>query len=120
MNTKIAYMYRDESNYKQHEEVILQGEITDAEKEIIMANLDGGEFFIPSQVGLDNIQHRMINFPSEDDHVWHELEKKDITLTEDEPTLTEMDVHQFAATFKDITWNVKEASIEIGLITNGH
>jgi len=119
MNTKIEYMYRDGSNYKEHEEVILQGKITNAEKKMIMDNLDGKEFFIPSQVGLDDLQSRMINFPNEDDHVWHELNESDITLTQDEPTLTEMDVHQFAAMFKDITWDVSKAAEEVGLEITG-
>ena len=67
MNTKIEYMYRDAANWKQYNECIVSGSITLNEIEVF---LHGGQFFIPGELGLENL------FPlpfGEDDHVWHEI-----------------------------------------------
>jgi hypothetical protein len=41
MNTAIDYMYRDASNYKLHDRRVFPGEITAAERDAIIAHLDG-------------------------------------------------------------------------------
>lgn len=107
MNTKFEYMYRDASNYKQFESVVFPGEITDKERDIIQNSLEDGENFIPFQVGLDDLQPRMVSYPSADDHVWHEIES--ITLVEDKPTQS-IDIHMFVEKFKGIEWDVVEAA----------
>jgi len=86
MNTKIAYMYRDGDNYKQYEEVVIPGEITDEDKALILSKRDEGQYFIPSQVGLNDLQERMCSPIGDSDHVWHELEEEDISHTHDDPT----------------------------------
>lgn len=117
MNTKIGYMYRDGSNYKQYNEVIIAGTLTQQEKNDIVKALDEGQYFIPSQVGLCDLQERMIAFPNDDDHVWHELNIKDITETENEPTINHCfdHVRELAAQFKKVKWNIEEAMKENGL-----
>lgn len=117
MNTQISYLYRDASNYKQHNKVTLAGEITDAEKRLILGKLEEGEYFIPSQVGLDDLQPRMIGFPdAQDDHVWHELREDDFELVDGGPTVgVEMDIHQFAKKFDGIEWDVCGACDRLGL-----
>lgn len=104
MNTKISYLYRDASNYKQSEEVIVLGEYTADEKSDIMDSLDdltdGG--FIPQQVGLPALQERMVDYPSEDDHCWHEIEE--IELTNEEPTL-QINIHELVKRFKEAKGN---------------
>lgn len=114
MNTKISYMYRDASNYKQCEEVIFEGEITEAEKEVILNNRDEGLYFIPSQVGLDDLQSRMTGYPNSDDHVWHELNENDIEIVSDNHT-TFMSLKDFVSLWKNKKWDLIKASEEHGI-----
>ena len=85
MNTRLTYLYRDASNYKQWHEVVLAGE---ADAEAIRASLWEGEYFIPQAVGFPALQERFAaqgyEFPTEDDHPWHEI--AGIEPTEDSPT----------------------------------
>lgn len=78
-NTKIAYLYRDASNYKTYNEVIINGGL---EEKDILQFLKDGEFFIPSEVGLKDLQPGTF---SVDDHIWHEIEY--IVPTDEEPTI---------------------------------
>lgn len=115
MNTRIEYLYRDASNYKQFASVVLRGEITANEIHHIASCLDSGEYFIPAQVGLEELQRGMPSFPDPDtDHVWHELDTKTgISLTEDEPTL-DLDVHRCASMFTT-RWDVEAAMKRLGM-----
>jgi hypothetical protein len=115
VNTRVEYRYRDAANYKQFASVVLGGEITPEERQRIRAALDGGEYFIPSEVGLTDLQPRMPAFPDpEIDHVWHELDVADgITLTDDPPT-HELAIHEFAAGFTG-RWDVAAAMRRLGL-----
>jgi hypothetical protein len=114
MNTRIEYLYRDAANYKQFASVVLSGEITAEEIAHIAGCLDSGEYFIPAQVGLEELQRRMPSFPDPDaDHVWHELDVAGITLTEDPPT-TDLDVHRFARMFTG-QWEIDAAMKRLGL-----
>jgi len=74
MNTLLEYLYRDASNYKQHDSVVLQGAIS--LKDIRPLLIDG-KHFIPSQAGLPDLQHKFkdqgFEYPTEDDHEWHEI-----------------------------------------------
>lgn len=74
MNTLLEYLYRDASNYKQHGSVVLRGEIS--LKDIRPLLIDG-EYFIPSQAELPDLQHKFrdqgFEYPTEDDHAWHEI-----------------------------------------------
>lgn len=88
MNTRIHYLYRDASNYKQGHEVVVAGEIRYNK---IKDKLDDGVYFIASQVGLPDIQTKWREkgypFPSEDDHVYCELRKDDLKFTDQNPTI---------------------------------
>jgi len=107
VNTGIEYWYRDAANYKQFETVILPGEITPEEIGHIACCPDSGEYFIPAQVGLEELQRRMRSFPDpEADHVWHELD-------EDAPT-TELDVHGLANQFTG-QWDINAAMKRMGM-----
>lgn len=74
-NTLFEFLYRDASNYKTLNRVLLEGELTQEEIEEIYSCCDGC-FFIAEQVGLSH------SFPgtsiTEDDHVW-------CTMYEDAP-----------------------------------
>lgn len=80
MNTKFSYLYRDAGNYKTFNEIIFPGIIT---LEQIEPFLKEQTFFIPSKVGLPDLQEE---FFSVDDHIWHEI--KAMELTEQPPTIT--------------------------------
>jgi hypothetical protein len=115
-NTEITYQYRDADNYKQYESVIFYGSLTPDEIGRIMAKADhsaGNPAFIPSQVGMEDLQPRMTSFPSTSDHVWHELES--IELTDNEPTI-ETTAKQVLAQFENVTeWDVDGACELLGL-----
>lgn len=49
-NTRISYLYRDASNYKRPNEVIVQGTFTSKQIDTIISCLDEGEYFIPDQI----------------------------------------------------------------------
>ena len=55
-NTLIEYMYRDASNYKKTNVAVLKGRISLGQIGLIESSLNDGEFFIPGQVGLQDLQ----------------------------------------------------------------
>ena len=69
MNTLLEYLYRDASNYKQHGSAVIAGALS--LKEIRHLLIDGG-YFIPSQAGLPDLQHKFkeqgFEYPTDDDH----------------------------------------------------
>jgi len=76
-NTLFEYGYADGSNYKVHSEVVLSGRLTEEQIRNMLSSLDQGEFFIPSQVGLRDLQGDFIHgsaWDDDDDHVWHRIE----------------------------------------------
>lgn len=83
-NTKISFLYRDGSNYKSYNSVIVSGTFTDNEINQILDCLDRGEYFIPEQIGFPVERFGSI---TEDDHCWCELTSFDFETTDDEPTL---------------------------------
>lgn len=85
MNTKIEYLYRDASNYKMQNRVIVRGLLTTEQVEQIINACNELLYFIPSQVGLPETR-----FPgawTEDDHCWFELCRGDFSATEEEETV---------------------------------
>lgn len=84
-NTRISYLYRDAANWKQVNEVVIEGELTEAAIDEIMSALDSGEWFIPRQVGLP--ERRFETWDEENDHCWFELSRDGFEITSDEPTM---------------------------------
>mgnify|MGYP006305427429 CR=1 FL=1 len=99
MNTRITYLYRDGSNYKQWDEVVVAGTVA---PETIRCHLWEGDFFIPQAVVLPALQNRFAaqgyDFPNEDDHAWHEIEA--VEPTEEAPTI-DRTATDLAQQFKD-------------------
>lgn len=73
MSTRINFLYRDASNYKQAGSITIGDDLTDEQRATIAATLDDGQFFIPEQVGFPNPRDQFEKL-SEDDHCWCELE----------------------------------------------
>lgn len=115
-NTKFSYLYRDASNYKAFRELVLEGKLT---RKDIQDVLEDGANFIPEQVGLPELQAELgqygAEFPSEDDHVWHEIDS--IAETDEEPNfeLTAKQVKQLFLDVKKVGWKVLEASERLGV-----
>ncbi|MCF7855680.1 MAG: hypothetical protein K9N51_12840 [Candidatus Pacebacteria bacterium] len=116
MNTRICYLYRDASNYKQCGIVVVHGEIT---SEDLRPHLHFGDLFIPHDVGLPELQKNFaaqgFAFPDDDDHVWHELEMCE--PTEDNPTLdiSAAELLERFRTADAARWDVQGAEIRLGL-----
>jgi hypothetical protein len=87
MFTVIPYVYRDASNYKEGDHIILEGILTEEQIKSIEGKLDDGENFIPADLnlGIEELQERLMSFPSDDDHVWHELELNEIEVVASVP-----------------------------------
>jgi hypothetical protein len=83
LNTEISYQYRDAGNYKRGGQVVLNGTFPAGAamlKALIHNKVEGGEFFIASQVGLPEVFPWLdpkappeIKAVTPDDHCWHEL-----------------------------------------------
>jgi hypothetical protein len=96
MNTRFSYLYRDACNYKKFNDVVLSGIIKENQIEPFLKDK---LFFVPSEVGLPDLQDDVF---SVDDHIWHEFEK--IELTE-EPANIELKasllIRKFQKSFRD-------------------
>ncbi len=77
MNTLVSYLYRDADNYKNWNEAVVAGEITEDMEKTILSCLYEGEWFIPSQVGLPEV--RFEDSPTEADHCYFELDESGFT-----------------------------------------
>ncbi len=111
MNTIISYLYRDASNYKTGIEFVVAG-VVDAD--VLMECCDEGEYFIPSQVGLQDIQSQLISFPSNYDHVWHELDRPETTEAEPTYHITADELMQSFLAAKG-NWDVSKAMEVLGI-----
>lgn len=115
-STKIVYMYRDADNYKQFCEVVLSGAISAPEKKALLKTLNERQYFIPSQVGLPDLQEQMNSPMGDCDHVWHELQAEDIKLTDEKPTGSDTDIHGLVLRFKSVrAWDVIGAMRTLGI-----
>lgn len=87
-NTKISYLYRDASNYKIWNEAVVEGVLTEEQKQTIQLCLDGGEFFIPHLVDLPEKTFVDFGFAysEQDDTPFFELSIEDIETVDEEPT----------------------------------
>lgn len=116
MNIRIDYLYRDAGNWKTYGSQVLAGVLTPEQITTIREACDEGERFIASQVGLPDLQPRGAaaggTFPTDDDHVWSELET--IQATDEPPTL-DLTAHDFYQHFVEVTWDVIAAMERLGL-----
>lgn len=51
-NTRIEYLYRDDSNYKTYNEAVVEGRFSEQDLDDIVRSLLDGEYFVPSKLGL--------------------------------------------------------------------
>lgn len=106
-NTRLYYLYRDASNWKTLNSVVLKGKITDEmHNEMKSCCEDGVEMFIPEQVGLDLIRDWETTM---DDHPYAELGEYE--LVPNEPT-TDMTVEELLEEFRKAKDNWNPADYE--------
>ncbi|MDR4499640.1 MAG: hypothetical protein MRK02_17235 [Candidatus Scalindua sp.] len=109
MNTLITYQYRDASNYKEFDTVIIRGLLSLKDLEEYLYEK---EFFIPSETRMKDLQPENLN---QDDHIWHEI--PEINHTNQKPTV-KITAQDIISNFKKASlkgWNILEASKRIGL-----
>jgi hypothetical protein len=109
-NTKIEYMYRDGANYKVYRSLVVEGSVSDVQLRECMDD----ESFIPSQVGLVDLQPELVAYPSDEDHVWHELVEVEPT---DDPVNFHLTASELLNNFRNRkgNWSVTEATLLHGL-----
>lgn len=114
-NTKFTYFYRDSGNYKQYQDVIFPGILDDYNT--FRQSLHEGEYFIPSVVGLNNLQSRFGNgWDASSDHPYHEIAS--IEKTSDSPTES-LSIQSFLDKFQKANWE-EEANKIIMEQINGY
>jgi hypothetical protein len=67
------YLYRDAGNNKIYGAILLSGLITAEEIEQIKSCLDEGLYFIPSKIGIPDLQSQMLKEYKYDDSLDHEF-----------------------------------------------
>lgn len=98
MNTRLSYRYTDNTFCKQYTSVIVEGTLT---WEQIEPYLTKRGFFIPGQVGLEDLQHRFALAGS--DHPWHQMIPEDLKPTALPPTIA-CSADELAQRFATTTW----------------
>ena len=109
-NSKIYYLYRDAANYKTFNDVVVSESVT---LEELSPYFHDHQFFIPSEVGFDDLQPDTFTC---DDHIWHEL--YEIETTEESPTV-DFDSEELVKKFKylsSLDWNETEVFKKKGLL----
>jgi hypothetical protein len=111
MNTQITYLYRDACNNKQVADGVVEGQLTFVD---VQPYLNEGKYFIPGQVGLEDLQHRFGEKLTVDDHPWHELNEDDFEATDDPPTLS-MRAEALLERFRTVVWDEVSAGNALGI-----
>ena len=108
-NTRLVYMYRDADNYKQIADVVMPGAITLDQAVAVMDGLDDDGGFVPSAVGLHDLQVQMVtDWDDQVDHPYHEIEG--ISLTDVKPDV-ELTASEFVVNFAAADWNAEGARV---------
>lgn len=105
VNTKIYLHYTDGANYKVGKTVVVHGRMSADDVRTVLASLDGGESFIPGQVGLPDLQDSFMDaseWNPEYDHVWHDL--CEISYTDAPPT-ENLGAVELAGAFSRVVWD---------------
>lgn len=86
VNTKIDYLYRDADNYKVWNQCIIEGTLSEEQKQKILDSLFEGEWFIPHMVGLPEKQFEQ--WDEQSDHPFFELNEYSFEETALSPTVS--------------------------------
>ena len=104
MNTIIKYMYRNGANWKNSQDAILSGTLTEDQKKAIENACKGSEYFIPRQV---NLPEGRLGEITEDDHAWFELLSIEDTYEKPTESITADELYQ---NFMEVKGNWNETA----------
>lgn len=112
MNTKIEYLYRDADNYKVWNECVVEGTLTEEQKQKILECRLEGEWFIPHMVGLPEKQFD--EWDEQSDHPYFELWDYSFTETAQAPTVgvKAADLLEAFERCKDVGWSESTPSLD--------
>lgn len=101
LNTKIEYLYRDADNYKVWNECVIEGVLTDVQRQIIKNCLLDGEYFIPSAVGLPEKTFVALGYQYDEqvDSPYFELNLDNVKTTDRKPTINGISASQLTCNF---------------------
>lgn len=103
-NTLINYHYQDASNHKVYSEnIVLEGTLLDEEKYDLMLNFEELYGFIPSKIGLKDLQSELQKYDTsfnDDDHPFHQLDLVESTNLEPTHELKAKDFYKKMMTTK--------------------
>lgn len=95
VNTRISYLYRDAANWKQYNECVVPGRVTEEQKRTILDSLIDGSDFVPSKVGMPETRFETRN---DDDVDTFELYEDGFELTSETPDI-DITITDLAAAF---------------------
>ncbi len=110
MNTRLSYRYSDKMNCKQYTSVIVEGTLT---WEQVEPWLTSHGFFIPGQVGLEDLQYRFA-LPGAD-HPWHQLLPGDFKPTDAAPTIA-ISADELAERFAHTVWTPDWRTVKVSAV----
>lgn len=108
-NTRIEYRYVDAGGNKKYHHVVVAGHIQLSD---VARFLHDSQFFIPSQVGLEDLQHRWKRWDVELDHVWHEFVEFMPTTRGPRASVT---AAELIANFQKVCWDEAAAMKTLGM-----
>ena len=76
MNIKFTYLYRDASNYKQHNEIVFANPnelLIQKIQSAITENLIDGNWFVAKDWNVPDLHFKEYAWDNEMDHDWHEF-----------------------------------------------
>ncbi len=109
-NTRIDYLYRDVNNYKQESRAVFPGALTLQQAQSMVDALDEDDGFVPSAVGLPDLQDETVNgWNADEDQPFHEIIS--ISLVATEPTEAQI-ADDFLARFVAADWALEGERVE--------
>lgn len=96
-NTVLQYMYRDGANWKQLGRTVFSGRITREDVVAIVDALHDGEWFIPGQIGLEDLQE---GWDPQYDHPFHSICCFELTLE----SANDGEIGDFVKAFTTVKW----------------
>ena len=109
-NTEFSYTYTDASNFKTRHSVVLEGQLTGEATEELLAIAGDEEGFIPSFLGLEDIQHK--DGGVWDDSVDHDLHVADMVQgTCEDPTPGLMSAGELLDAFRNLNREAMERHV---------
>lgn len=70
------YLYRDASNFKAWESLLLQGVATEADVAVLKSRFESGDYFVAEQLDIPPLYEQLWEYsdgPTDEDHVFHEF-----------------------------------------------